>query len=62
MAKDGLRNMESVDERLSEQLSDCFWSILIIAQKYNINIEKSFLRAMDKIERRLSGDLYGNKQ
>jgi len=60
--KDGLRNMESVDERLSEQLSDCFWPILIIAQKYNINIEKSFLRAMDKIERRLSGDLYGNKQ
>lgn len=61
MAKEGLRDMADVDERLSEQLSDCLWSILIIVQKYNIDIEKTFLKSMDKIEKRLSDDLHGTK-
>ena len=53
MAKEGLRKMDNVDEKLSQELSDCLWVTLVLAKKYNIDIENDFLKAMDILEKRI---------
>lgn len=53
MAKDGLREIEDVDAKLSHELSDCLWSILVLARKYDIDIEAAFLKTMDELEMRV---------
>jgi len=54
MTKSGVRSTDSVDEKLAHELSDCLWSLLVLADKYNINLEKSFLDTMTKFEERIS--------
>lgn len=54
MAKDGVRETENLDEKLAHELSDCLWVILVLAAKYGVNIEESFLSAMDGLENRIS--------
>jgi NTP pyrophosphatase (non-canonical NTP hydrolase) len=52
MAKAGARRVEgNVDAKLAHELSDCLWSILVLAQLYGIDLEKEFLKTMDELER-----------
>jgi NTP pyrophosphatase (non-canonical NTP hydrolase) len=53
MAKQGLRPAENVDARLAHELSDCLWSVLVLADAYGIDLEKAFARTMDELEQRL---------
>jgi len=58
MTKDGIRdvgslNAEALNEKMAHELSDCLWSVLILAKKYNIDLEKSFLQTMDELERKI---------
>ena len=53
MAKEGLRNIENVDQKLEHELSDCLWSVLVLAEKYDIDIEQSFLKTMDELEEKI---------
>jgi len=56
MGKEGVRDIENVDEKLKHELCDCLWSILILADKFNINLEESFISAMDLLEKRIKED------
>ena len=56
MAKEGVRKMENVDEKLAHELADCLWSILVLSEKYGIDIEQSFLKTMDELENRLDNE------
>jgi NTP pyrophosphatase (non-canonical NTP hydrolase) len=51
MAKAGARRVENVDARLSHELSDCLWSILVLAKLYDVDLEKEFLKTMDELEK-----------
>jgi NTP pyrophosphatase (non-canonical NTP hydrolase) len=53
MAKSNIRDIADVDTKLAHELSDCLWSVLILANEYNIDIEKSFLETMDLLEKKL---------
>jgi NTP pyrophosphatase (non-canonical NTP hydrolase) len=53
-AKEGIRNTENVDEELAHELSDCMWSIIVLADKYNVDLETAFTKTMDGLEARLS--------
>jgi NTP pyrophosphatase (non-canonical NTP hydrolase) len=53
MAKEGKRRGEDVDAKLRHELSDCLWSLLIIADYYDINLERSFFETMDQLEEKL---------
>ena len=57
MAKLGLREMEDVDEKLAHELSDCLWSILVLASKYSINLPNEFMKTMDLLDKRISEGL-----
>ncbi len=52
MAKAGARRVTGdVDALLAHELSDCLWSVLVLAQLYGVDLEKEFLRTMDELER-----------
>ena len=53
MAKEGLRKEGRVDEKLKHELADCLWCILILAQKYNINLEEAFTQTMIGLKKKL---------
>lgn len=54
MAKHGLRDMDDVDKKLAHELSDCLWSVLVLASKYNIDLASEFMKTMDGIEERIA--------
>ena len=54
MAKEGLRDIENVDEKLAHELADCLWSVLVLSEKYGIDLEQSFLKTMDELEKRIN--------
>lgn len=53
LTKQGLRNMDNVDEKLAHELSDCLWSIIILAESYDINLEKAFMKNMDELKNQI---------
>lgn len=57
MAEDGIRTIENSKEKLAHELADCLWSLIIIADKYNVDLKESFLKTMDELEERIEGDL-----
>jgi NTP pyrophosphatase (non-canonical NTP hydrolase) len=57
MAKHGLRAMDDVDNKLAHELSDCLWSILVLASKYEINLSKEFMKTMDDLDRKIDSDI-----
>ena len=53
MAKENLRDIENVDEKLGHELADCLWAILVMANYYNIDLDKAFAETMETIETRI---------
>ena len=56
MAKHGLRDMEEVDKKLAHELSDCLWSVIVLAYKYKIDLPNEFLKTMDELEIRIDSE------
>jgi len=54
MAKEGLREMKNVDEELEHELSDCLYCIAILANNYEVDLEKSFFKTMNELEVKIS--------
>jgi NTP pyrophosphatase (non-canonical NTP hydrolase) len=50
MTKGGLLKIDDVDAKLAHELSDCLWSVLVIAEELGIDIEKEFSKNMDELE------------
>jgi len=58
MAKSGARDVRDVDEKLAHELSDCLWSVLVLAELYGVDLEKAFLRMIAQV----SADLATKKE
>ena len=56
--KEGRRpiKVDDVDEALKHELSDVMWSVFVIANNYDIDLEREFLLAMDGLEERTKGN------
>lgn len=59
MAKRGLRSDvdDDIDDKIAHELADCLWSVCVLADKYNVNLEAAFLKTMDELDERLSHTL-----
>ena len=57
MAKEGSRQIDDVDEKLAHELSDCLWCILVLAKKYNIDLETEFMEKMTELDKKISVQL-----
>lgn len=56
MARQGLREAESLDDRLAHELADCLWSILILAAECQIDLEQAFPKTMRDLELRITDE------
>lgn len=56
MAKSGLRSDqgEDIDQLLAHELADCLWSICVLADTYNVDVESAFLTTMDELDEKLT--------
>ena len=54
MAKTGVRHADDVDRKLAHELSDCLWSVLVLAKLYDVDLEKEFFATMSGIEAKLA--------
>ena len=54
MAKEGVRTIADVDHKLEHELSDCLWSIIVLAEKYQVDLEVSFRQNMEPIHKAIS--------
>lgn len=52
-AKSGVRNVEDVDAKLAHELVDCLWSVLVLANEYDIDLDTAFTNTMDELEERI---------
>ncbi len=57
MAENGKRNIPDSKEKLEHELSDCLWSIIILAHEHNVDLEKSFIKTMNSIETHINGQI-----
>jgi NTP pyrophosphatase (non-canonical NTP hydrolase) len=53
IAENGKRNISNSKEKLEHELSDCLWSIIILADLHGVNLETAFLNTMTEIENHL---------
>lgn len=54
MAKTGAREVDNLDAKLAHELSDCLWSVLVLARLYDVDLEKEFLGTMSALEAKLA--------
>lgn len=57
MAKSNLRDAKGgdVDEKLKHELADCLWSLFVLANYYDIDLEEAFLKTMKQLNERIAG-------
>ncbi len=53
-AKNGIRNIPNVDEKLAYELADCLWSVIVLAEAYGVDLESAFLQTMDELEKHIT--------
>ena len=54
MAHAGVRAIPDAKAKLAHELADCLWSILVLADHYQVDLEQAFLHTMTEIEESLS--------
>jgi NTP pyrophosphatase (non-canonical NTP hydrolase) len=56
MAKEGLRPTKAKDlnAALAHELADCLWSILLLADAYQVKLEPAFLATMRHLEQKIT--------
>jgi NTP pyrophosphatase (non-canonical NTP hydrolase) len=50
MAAEGARDMPGGRLALEHELADCLWSVLVLAQKYDVDLKAVFERTMTELD------------
>lgn len=58
-AEAGVRTIDDHKAKLGHELSDCLWSILVLANKCGIDLEAEFVRNTREIAAHVAGELEG---
>jgi NTP pyrophosphatase (non-canonical NTP hydrolase) len=53
----GVRDIDDCKAKLGHELSDCLWSILVLANKCGIDLEAEFVRNTRELSEYVSGEL-----
>jgi len=53
VAEQGKRNIENSKEKLEHELSDCLWSLIVLAHAHEVDLQNSFMNTMDQLQRYL---------
>jgi len=52
-ASEGVRRVDDLENAIGHELSDCMWSIIILADKLGVDLEKAFVKTMDELNNHL---------
>ncbi|MCX5112537.1 nucleotide pyrophosphohydrolase [Streptomyces sp. NBC_00378] len=61
MAEEGARDMPGGRAALEHELADCLWSVLILARRFDVDLETAFRRTMTELETAISTRLDGDE-
>ena len=61
-ALEGVREIPEAKGKIAHELADCLWSVMVLAQSYDIDLEEAFLRSMDELEERIEASLRGGDE
>lgn len=56
MAKHGLRQMDDIDAKLAHELADCLWSVLVLSDRYKIDLSREFMTTMSSLEKHIEAE------
>lgn len=56
-AHSGVRDIDDCHAKLGHELSDCLWSILVLANKCGIDLQAEFVRNTREISAHVAGEL-----
>ena len=56
-ARAGVRDIDECQAKLGHELSDCLWSIMVIAHKCGVDLEAEFVKNTREISAYVSGEL-----
>jgi NTP pyrophosphatase (non-canonical NTP hydrolase) len=58
MAADDVRSdfgtPEETHDALAHELADCLWAVLVLAQRYEVDLEAAYVETMDEVSERLA--------
>ena len=54
MAVDGRREIDDAHTRLGHELADCLWSVLVLADRYGVDLGAEFTQMTGDLEAKLS--------
>jgi NTP pyrophosphatase (non-canonical NTP hydrolase) len=57
MAEDGLRSIDNSKDKIAHELADCLWSVIVIAHKYDVDLEDAFSKTMNELEVRIHSEI-----
>ncbi|HEY0475137.1 MAG TPA: MazG nucleotide pyrophosphohydrolase domain-containing protein [Kribbella sp.] len=52
--KEGVRPREDLDAAFEHELADCLWSVMVLADAYDVDLEAAFVRTMSELRERLA--------
>lgn len=54
LAKEGFRaDRGNIDKALRHELADCLWAIIVLSEKYNINLSSALIELSEDIKKKL---------
>ncbi|MEO8395172.1 MAG: MazG nucleotide pyrophosphohydrolase domain-containing protein, partial [Chloroflexota bacterium] len=53
IAQNGVRDIPDAREKLAHELSDCLWSIIVLAHNYGFDLETVFMENMDTLSQQI---------
>jgi NTP pyrophosphatase (non-canonical NTP hydrolase) len=54
MAESGVRDIPDARRKLEHELADCLWSVLVLADAYDVDLERAFIETMNELERHIA--------
>ncbi|MER7794369.1 MazG nucleotide pyrophosphohydrolase domain-containing protein [Streptomyces sp. NPDC097640] len=62
MAQEGARDVPGGRAALEHELADCLWSVLILAHRYEVDLEDAFRRTMAELDESITAQLADGKE
>ena len=54
---EGVRRIDDLESKLGHELADCLWSLLVLAERCNVDLESAFEATMDELSTHVSNRL-----
>ena len=57
LAQSGIRTIADSRAKLAHELADCLWSVCVLAELYQIDLEQAFLDTMHELEQHIHAEI-----